>query len=163
MVGKRQLAMGASVIENAVHSAANIERNILVATAVVHALSVLILQLEGAAAQIHLCKSLACSAETLVGLTLERERYGIVLALALYQRQRKGIVSRRREMVVGTQSHALALRSSVALGIYSDVYRALRLWKQIAPVFEHGLATINLGIPSALAHDAEHIAVFFNA
>ena len=71
LVGKRQFAVVGRMIEHSIDSAGEIERDILVATAVVHALSVLVLKLERLTGQVHLAEPFARSGKALVVLAFE--------------------------------------------------------------------------------------------
>ena len=122
VVGQRQLAVVAGMIETAVHAAAHIKGDVLIAAAVVHALSVLVLQLERLPAQVHLAETLARAHKALVRLASETDGgalghrgRGFVLAYRT-EAQGQGVIAGRREMVVA-QGNALRL---VAVGVEGD-------------------------------------------
>ena len=73
VVGQRQFAIVGGMIETAIHPATHIEWDVLIATAIVDTLSVLVLQLEGLPAEIHLAESLTCSHEALIGFALKAD------------------------------------------------------------------------------------------
>ena len=81
VVRQRQLAVVAGMIETAVHATAEVERNVLIATAVVDTLAVLVLQLEGLSAEVHLAETFACSCKALVGGTLETDGGALVACM----------------------------------------------------------------------------------
>ena len=94
MVGQRELAVVGGVEESTIHSAGEIEGDVLIATAVVHALPILILQLEGLPAEVHFAETLPCADKVFVGVTAERYSG----ALSLWCRdepQGQGIIARR--------------------------------------------------------------------
>ena len=68
-----EFGMRRGMVETSIHAAGNIERYILISAAVVHTLSILVLQKEGLSAEIHLLETLACTHETFIGLTGKRE------------------------------------------------------------------------------------------
>ena len=81
VVCQRQLAVVAGMVETAVHATAEVERNVLIATAVVDTLAVLVLQLEGLSAEVHLAETFACSHKALVGGTLETDGGALVACM----------------------------------------------------------------------------------
>ena len=94
VVGQRQLAVVGSMEECSIHTIGEIEGDVLIASAVVDTLSVLVLQLEGLPAEVHLAETFACTHKALVCLTMERN--GSTLCLwSSYKPQRQGIVTRR--------------------------------------------------------------------
>ena len=138
VVGQRQFAVVAGVVEHAIHAARQIERDVLVAAAVVHALSVLVLQLEGLAAEVHLPEPLSGACETFVGGALETDggtlgcsRGGVAGG---HEPDRQCVVTGRREMVVA-QRDGLA---GVAIGIEREEGCRLGWGKQVAPVLLDG-------------------------
>ena len=137
---QRQLGMGTGVIEHSIHPVGKIERYILIGSAVVHALSVLILQIEGLSAEVHLCKAFAGTGKAFVGLALKRKggTVNYIACFAIAQGER--IIAGRREMVVGSQPH-LAL----AVGIEAQIEGLLRVGKQGAPTVQRRLLHIDEG------------------
>ena len=73
MVGQRQLAVVAGMVETAIHPAGKVEGDVLIATTVVDTLSVLVLQLEGLSAEVYLTEALTSTHEAFVGLTFEAD------------------------------------------------------------------------------------------
>ena len=73
VVGQRELAVVAGVVEAAVHPARQVEGYVLVAAPVVDTLPVLVLQLERLAAEVHLAKPFARAHEAFVCLALEAD------------------------------------------------------------------------------------------
>ena len=143
MVGQRQLAVVARMVEASIHPTAHIKRYILIAAAVVHPLSVLVLQLERLPAQVHLPKPFASADKALVGLTLKADcgplrPVGRGTASA-YKPQRQCIVPWRREVVVA-QGNAFRL---VTVRIEGDEWRRLWCWQKVAPMVELRCTEVN--------------------
>ena len=126
------------MVEHAIHPARQIERYILVGTTVVHALPVLILQLKRMSAEIHLIETFSRSGKHLVRLTLKRDRRPFLMPLFHAIRQRKGIIARRREMIISTQPDFFLI-----IRIESNVKGLLRNRKQVTPIIQHGFTQIN--------------------
>ena len=122
------------MIEHAIHAAGDIERYVLVCAAVVHSLSVLVLQEESLAAEIHLSEALSCSGKALVQLAFKRQCGTLSPAVQLAVSQRQGIIAWRREVVVGGESHLM-----FPVGIQSHVECLLWVGQQLAPSVEHRL------------------------
>ena len=129
------------MVEDTIEAAREVEGDILVGTAVVHALTILVLEVEGVAREVHLRKALTRTGKALVVLTLEREGGAIHLALRLAVGQRQGIVARGREVVVGREAHGLLLHT---VGVDRQVDRWLRSRLQVAPEVDHGLLQVQL-------------------
>jgi hypothetical protein len=81
MVGQREFAIVGGVVEASIHPAAYIERDVLITTTIVDTLSVLVFQLEGLPAKIHLAKAFACTYETLIGGALEADGGTLVVCM----------------------------------------------------------------------------------
>ena len=97
VVGERQFAVVAGMVETAIHPAAHIERNVLVAAAVVDTLPVLVLQLEGLSAQIHLAEALTRTDKAFVRFTAEADGGALRCRdrTSGYEAQGEGIVAGR--------------------------------------------------------------------
>ena len=147
---QRQFGMGAGVIEHAIHPAGEIEGDILIGSAVVDTLSVLILQIEGLSAEIHLCKSLTRACKALVCLALERQGGTVDGGACFAIAQGQGIVAGGREVIVGSQSHL-----TLAIRIEAQVEGFLRVGQQGAPAVQGRLLHVDEGThPSRLVGDA---------
>ena len=124
------------MIETSVHATGEIERDVLVAAAVVDTLSVLVLQLERLSAEVHLAEAFARADKALVRLAAERDggALGSVCcrSTATYKTKGQGIVARRREVVV-TEGDGFLL---ITVRIEGDVGGGLRRWQQVAPVVQ---------------------------
>ena len=107
--------------------------DVLVGAAVVHALSVLVFQIERLSAEVHFLKPLAGAAETFVGLAGKGEKTGRRCGAILYQTNGKGIVARRGEVVVGSKGYFLAL---VTFWVETDIDGRLRSGLQVAPMVD---------------------------
>ena len=141
VVGQRQFAIVGGVVETAIHATAHIERDILIAAAVVDTLSVLVLQLEGLSAEVHLAEALSCAREALVGSALEADGCALCCRgrTSAYETKWKGIVAGRREVVVA-QGNAFSL---VTIEIEGDEWGGLRGRQQVAPMVQLGSAEVD--------------------
>ena len=72
VVGERQFAIVAGMIEYAVHATGQIEWDIFIATAVVYPLSILVAQIESLTAEVHFAETFSCTNKTLVVLCFKR-------------------------------------------------------------------------------------------
>ena len=156
MIGKRQFAIGRRMIEHAILAAGEVERDILVATTIVDALSVLVLELEGMSRKVHLGETLARADKAFVGKTFETHRSSSRLATTLDKCQGKGIITRRREMIVGREIDTLGspFGNILALGTFGielQVEGRLRSRLQVAPEFDDGFGTIERGAHLSIA------------
>ena len=130
------------MIVGAVEAAGEIEGDVLVAAAVVDALSVLVLQLESLTAKVHLAESFTRADETFVGLALEADGGALggerLSVAAADETDGKGVVAGWGEMVVA-EGDRFPL---VAIGIEGDVGEGLWSWQQIAPGVETWCAEV---------------------
>ena len=138
VVGQRQFAVVAGVEEHAIHAARHVERDVLVAAAVVHALSVLVLQLEGLAAEVHLPEPLSSARETFIGRALETDGgalgHGRGGVAGGHEPDRQCVVTGRRKVVIA-QRDGLA---GVAIGIEREEGCRLGWGQQVAPMLLDG-------------------------
>ena len=142
VVGQRELAVVRGMVETAIQATAHIERDVLIATTVVDTLSVLVLQLEGLSAKVHLTEALARAHEALVGSAFKTDGGALVVCrIATYETQGQGIIAGRREVVVA-QGNASRL---VTIGIKGDEGGGLRGRQQVAPLVKLGSAEVDSG------------------
>ena len=137
--------------ENTIHPTAHIERNILIAATVVDTLTVLVLQLEGLTAEVHLPEAFAGAHEALVGVALEADGgtlccRGRPLA---YETKGQRVVAGRREVVVA-ECYGLVF---IAVGEEGDEGCRLWVWQEVAPVVDDGIREVDGGKLLAVCRD----------
>ena len=106
VIGQREFAVVGGMEECSIHTTGKIEGDILIATTVVYALSVLVFHLESLSAEVHLAETLTCADKALAGLAAEGDggalRCVCRCATATYCTETKGqgIVAGRREVII---------------------------------------------------------------
>ena len=138
--GKVEFGVCRGMIETAIHAAGDIERYVLVGATVVHALSVLVLQIERMSAEIHFLETFASTAEAFVGAAGKREQANRRLGLVLNKTDGEGIIAWRGEMVVGGQGNLLM---GITFWVEADIYGRLRSRLQVAPMVDGSLGRID--------------------
>ena len=168
MVSQRQLAVVGGVVESTIHAAAEVERDVLIAPPVVDTLTVLVLQLEGLPAEIHLpeplsraCKALVRGATEGDGGTFGSGSRIVCCGFAATYRteaQRERVVAGRRKVVVA-EGYGLV---RVSVRVEGNEWCRLGCRQQVAPGVGRQRPVVDDGTNASFAvADCEELSFFF--